>query len=172
MTTPAEQYRALVARLEAIQESPAQAVAQSARSAVSKYNDTGTPDQPPNVPNPPVPNVPPVVNPFPQPSPVTPQNPATTGQALPAIQGLSRLPMSEQQFVVFFLQQNVARLGPQAQKLFTPTANPQPGQTAGTPDQQPANTPSRQATGPMTPPTAVPAQTPGTADKPAQVPPQ
>ena len=124
MPTPAEQYRALVARLEALQESPISAITQ----ALAPQQQT------------PAVNVnAPVTGGGNQKSrPATPlvAGPATGGAVTPQtpLQRMASLPKDEQDKIMSVLYKNTQQLGPQAQRML-PTATP--AQTASSPDQQP-----------------------------------
>ena len=138
MPTPAEQYRALVARLEALQESPISAITQ----ALAPQQQT----QGGGAPNAPVTG-----------GAITTGRPATGGAVTPQtpLQRMASLPKDEQDKIMSVLYKNTQQLGPQAQRMLPATATP--AQTASNPDQQP---------------NMDPVTNPGTADKPAQVPPQ
>ena len=136
MPTPAEQYRALVARLEALQESPISAITQALAPQQQTPSGGGAS------------------------APVTggrPNAPATGGAVTPQtpLQRMASLPKDEQDKIMSVLYKNTQQLGPQAQRMLPATATP--AQTASSPDQQP---------------NMDPVTNPGTADKPAQVPPQ
>lgn len=110
MTTPAEQYRALVARLEGIQEGvtvsdvPAPDTKPTEMPPPYTYNPT----------RPSAPDTPPRVN-----------GPTAPASVDPIIQALTQLSMDEQKYIVYFLGKYAQSLGPNARRLFAPQV-PQP----------------------------------------------